>query len=171
MSCELRPPEQTKGYYLCHRSQGSFHKMKIAILILSSLLMLQHAYAQFGRGCADLGDALINEACSEFVQYVKSSNEYYYDKPNSALQQYIKQTPSPTTQCCSEATAFVNKGCSCNSMFLTYVAAQRGFTPKTLAVVARAVQLSTCAANSAIANPCDNAALPAAATPRLIQVP
>lgn len=49
-------------------------------------------------GCADLGDALINEACSVFVQYVKDSNEYYYDKPNSALQQYIRQTPAPTAQ-------------------------------------------------------------------------
>ncbi|BDA49704.1 hypothetical protein COCOBI_14-3240 [Coccomyxa sp. Obi] len=145
--------------------------MKIAILVLSSLLMLQHAYGQFGRGCADLGDALMNEACSEFVQYVKSSNEYYYDKPNSALQQYIKQTPAPSAQCCSDATAFVNKGCSCNSMFVTYVAAQRGFTAKTLAVVARAVQLSTCSANSPINNPCDSSTLPAPATPRLIQVP
>lgn len=45
-----------------------------------------------------MGDALINEACSVFVQYVKDSNEYYYDKPNSALQQYIKQTPNPTAQ-------------------------------------------------------------------------
>ncbi|KAK9904743.1 hypothetical protein WJX75_001704 [Coccomyxa subellipsoidea] len=87
--------------------------------------------------------------------------------------QYIRQTPAPTAQCCSDATAFVNKGCSCNSMFVTYVAQQRGFTAKTLAVVARAVQLSTCAANSPINNPCDSASsgVPAATTPRLITVP
>ncbi|EIE18765.1 hypothetical protein COCSUDRAFT_49193 [Coccomyxa subellipsoidea C-169] len=143
--------------------------MKLAFFALSTLLVLHHAHAQFGRGCADLGDALINEACSGFVQYVKDSNEYYYDKPNSALQQYIRQTPSPSAQCCSDATAFVNKGCSCNSMFVSYVAAQRGFTAKTLAVVARAVQLSSCAANSPINNPCDSG-VPAAQTPRLITV-
>ena len=37
-------------------------------------------------------------------------------------------------RCCSDAITFVNKGCSCNSMFAGYVAPQQGFTAKTLAV-------------------------------------
>lgn len=40
------------------------------------------------------------------------------------------------------------------------------------AAVARAVQLSSCAANAQITNPCDSAgAVPATAMPRLITVP
>ena len=37
-------------------------------------------------------------------------------------------------RCCTDAITFVNKGCSCNSMFAGYVAPQQGFTAKTLAV-------------------------------------
>ena len=49
--------------------------------------------------------------------------------------------------CCISVAAILLKadvvvqGCSCNSMFVTYVAAQRGFTAKTLAV---GVFLSIC---------------------------
>ena len=49
-------------------------------------------------GCADLGDALLNEACSEFVSYVKASGEYYYGRTNAELRAYMSQTPPPTTQ-------------------------------------------------------------------------
>lgn len=40
----------------------------------------------------------MNEACSSFVSYVKGSNEYYYDKPNSELQPFVQKTPNPTAQ-------------------------------------------------------------------------
>lgn len=43
-------------------------------------------------------------ACQEFVAYVKSSNEYYYNRPNSELQTFMAQTPAPTAQC-AEPTA------------------------------------------------------------------
>jgi hypothetical protein len=51
-----------------------------------------------GTGCGDLGDTLMNDACSGFVNYVKSSNEYYYDKSNADLQAFVQQTPSPSAQ-------------------------------------------------------------------------
>ena len=42
--------------------------------------------------------------------------------------------PRRWRRCCTDAITFVNKGCSCNSMFAGYVAPQQGFTAKTLAV-------------------------------------
>ena len=44
-------------------------------------------------------------------------------------------------RCCTDAIAFTNKGCSCNSMFAGYVAPQQGFTAKTLAVCESPVAL------------------------------
>jgi hypothetical protein len=38
-------------------------------------------------------------ACSEFLAFVKSSNEYYYNRSNAELRTYMQQTPSPTAQC------------------------------------------------------------------------
>ena len=49
-------------------------------------------------GCGDLGDTLMNEACSSFTSYVKASNEYYYDKTNEELQAFVQKTPNPSTQ-------------------------------------------------------------------------
>jgi len=49
-------------------------------------------------GCGDLGDALMNEACSSFTSYVKASNEYYYDKTNEELQAFVQKTPNPSAQ-------------------------------------------------------------------------
>ena len=49
-------------------------------------------------GCGDLGDTLMNDACSGFVSYVKASNEYYYDKSNDELQAFVQKTPNPSAQ-------------------------------------------------------------------------
>ena len=49
-------------------------------------------------GCGDLGDTLMNEACSSFTSYVKASNEYYYDKTNEELQAFVQKTPNPSAQ-------------------------------------------------------------------------
>ena len=49
-------------------------------------------------GCGDLGDTLMNEACSGFTSYVKASNEYYYDKSNDELQAFVQKTPDPSAQ-------------------------------------------------------------------------
>lgn len=49
-------------------------------------------------GCGDLGDSLMNEACSGFTSYVKASNEYYYDKSNDELQAFVQKTPNPSAQ-------------------------------------------------------------------------
>ncbi|KAK9904947.1 hypothetical protein WJX75_006167 [Coccomyxa subellipsoidea] len=101
--------------------------------------------------CVTKGQQLRRGACAAFVDYFVGNSQCSLS--GQAFKDVVKQSPQPSSQCCSDALDFINNSCPCNSAVINS-ADIIDWDQDSINCVARATLVSVCNSSGNQGNPC-----------------